>query len=319
VSDGFSTVDVAPDERVEFWREMVRRHFVPLRVEPFTDGEFNGSAHLRSIAALDFARVHADPMRASRGWSHIERSAGDEYFIGLQLRGLAVGDQDGRRAVLRPGDFALFDSARPYRIAFHSSGRFDHLIVRIPRERLDLRCPKLERATALAITARGGPGRLASTSLRTLAAVEDGGVFVDPVLDLLGGALRVSAGLLAPTPRRDQHALEDLKRYTINQLDDPTLSPARVASACFLSVRQLHRLFAREQGTFGAFLRESRLRRCRGDLADPRLASLTIGDIARRNGYRSAATFTRSFSQRYGEGPRAFRSRSMPTLCSRNH
>ena len=102
MSDGFSTVRVAPDERVDFWREMVRRHFVPLRVEPFADGEFNGSAQLRSIAALDFARVHADPMRASRGWSHIERSASDEYFIGLHLRGLAVGDQDGRRAVLRP-------------------------------------------------------------------------------------------------------------------------------------------------------------------------------------------------------------------------
>jgi AraC-like DNA-binding protein len=312
VSDGFSTVDVAADERVEFWREMVRRHFVPLRVEPFADREFNGSAHLRSIAALDFARVHADPMRASRGWSHIERSASDEYFIGLHLRGLAVGDQDGRRAVLRPGDFALFDSARPYRIAFHSSGPFDHLIVRIPREQLDLRCPHLERATALAITAREGPGRLASTSLRTLAALDDGALFVDPVLDLLGSTLSMSAGLLAPPPRREQGSLGDLKRYTINHLGDPMLSPDRVASACFVSVRQLHRLFAREQTTFGAFLRDSRLRRCRGDLADARLASLTIGDIARHHGYRSAATFTRSFSEHYGEGPRAFRSRSMP-------
>jgi AraC-like DNA-binding protein len=308
VGDGFSTVEVAADERVEFWREMVRRHFVPLRVEPFAGRGFNGSAHLRSIAALDFARVRADPMRASRGWGHIERSARDEYFIGLQLRGLAVGDQDGRRAVLRPGDFALFDSARPYRIAFHSSGPFDHLIVRIPRAQLDLRCPSLERATALAITARGGPGRLASTSLRTLAALEDGGPFVDPVLDLLGGALSVSAGLRAPPPRREQRALEDLKRYTINHLGDPTLSPARVASACFVSVRQLHRLFAREHTTFGAFLRQSRLRRSRRDLADPRLASLTIGEIARHNGYRNAATFTRSFTERYGEGPRAFRS-----------
>ena len=307
VSDGFSTVDVAADERVEFWREMVRRHFVPLRVEPFTDREFNGSARLRSIAALDFARVHADPMRASRSWSHIERSATDEYFIGLHLRGLAVGDQDGRRAVLRPGDFALFDSARPYRIAFHNSGPFDHLIVRIPRRQLDLRCPNLERATALAITARGGPGRLASGSLRTLAALRDGALFVDPVLDLLGSVLTLRSGRVGPPPRRDQRALGDLKRYTINHLNDPTLSPDRVASACFVSVRQLHRLFAREHTTFGAFLRESRLRQSRHDLADPRLASLKISDIARRNGYRSAATFTRSFAESYGEGPRAFR------------
>ena len=84
MSDGFSTVRVAPDERVDFWREMVRRHFVPLRVEPFTDGEFNGSAHLRSIATLDFARVHADPMRASRGWGQ-KAPASEGSYSGAHL------------------------------------------------------------------------------------------------------------------------------------------------------------------------------------------------------------------------------------------
>jgi AraC-like DNA-binding protein len=48
--------------------------------------------------------------------------------------------------------------------------------------------------------------------------------------------------------------------------------------------------------------------RCgRRDLADPRLAAVTIADIARHHGFRSAAVFTRAFTRRYRAGPRAFR------------
>ena len=307
MGDGFSTAHVAPGERVEFWREMVRRRFVPLRIEPLTDGEFSGAVRLRSIAELDIARVRADPMRASRGWSHIERSASDEYFIGFHLKGLAVGDQDGRRAILRPGDFALFDSARPYRIEFRNTGPFDHLILRIPRAQLDFRCAHPERATAVAVTARSQPGRVLSPSLMAFAQLKDGEPFVAPVLDLVCRALTQAAGLVSAPVPRNARMLEALKRYTVTHHGDPELSPTRVASACFVSVRQLHRLFSHEQTTFGAFLRESRLRQCRRDLGDPTLADVTIGAIARDHGYRSATTFTRAFTERYGLGPRSFR------------
>jgi AraC-like DNA-binding protein len=62
-----------------------------------------------------------------------------------------------------------------------------------------------------------------------------------------------------------------------------------------------------EGTTFGAFVKEARLRRIRRDLADPSLAQRTIADIARRHGYRHPAALTRAFAQRYGSGPRAFR------------
>ena len=305
--EGFSTGDVAPEERVEFWREMIRRHFVPLHIEPLADGQFSGAVRLRAISELDLALVRADPMRASRGWKHIERSDSDEYFIGLHLRGVAVGDQDGRRAVLRPGDFALFDSARPYRIEFRNRGLFEHLIVRIPRRQLESRCATLACATAVAVRAASEPGRLVSPSLATLAALSESEAFVDPVLDLLGRALSLASGsVLAPVPRTER-TLTELKRFTLSHLGDPELSPGQVASGCFVSVRQLHRLFSREHMTFGAFLKETRLRLCRRDLNDPRLANLTIGEIARHHGYRSAATFSRAFAERYGVGPRACR------------
>jgi AraC-like DNA-binding protein len=308
VNAGFSTAEVAPAERVDFWREMVRRHFVPLRIEPLGKGEFDGAVRLRAIADLDVARVRAQPMRAARTSRHIERSAADEYFIGLHLRGRAVARQDGRRAALLPGDFALFDSGRPYAIEFHDPDRFDHLIVRIPRRLLDARCAGLERATAVPVRVGSVPGRLVSPMLANLAHMDGECVrLVEPMLDLLTRSLAMAARLdRSPVPRR-RRTLADIKQYTLSHLDDAELAPARVAGACFVSVRQLHRLFAEEQTSFGAFVKQERLHRCRRDLADPGLASLTIAEIARGHGYRSASVFTRAFTERYGAGPRAFR------------
>jgi AraC-like DNA-binding protein len=307
VDDGFSTGAVAPSDRVDFWREMVRRYFVPLHVEPLVRGEFNGSVRLRSLAEIDLAHVRAQPMRATRSWRHIEGSAGDEYFVGLHLRGIAIAEQDGRRAVLYPGDFALFDSACPYSIEFRNAGPFDHLIVRMPRELLERRAARIERATAVRVNVGSTAGRLVSASLQSLVSLPDGGPFVDPVLDLLARAVAQAAGLSSPPASPRQLALRELKRYTLAHLDDPELTPGSVAEACFISVRQLHRLFALQDTTFGAFVKEARLGRCHRDLTDPAMSELTIAQIARNRGYRNASVFTRAFTERYGTGPRALR------------
>jgi AraC-like DNA-binding protein len=310
VTEGFSTLDVAPRERADFWREMVRRHFVPLRIEPLSGRGFDGTVRLRSIGELDAAHVHARPMLASRTRTHIDCSGSDEYFVALHLHGLAQAEQGGRRATLRPGDFTLLDSAQPYRIAFHAAEAFDHLIVRIPREHLEARVANLTRATAFAVRAGSPAGRLAAPALRTLSTSRDATPFVEPVLDLIATAVTQSAGLLAAPASREQQTLNEIKLYTLAHHSDPGLSPARVAHACFLSPRQLHRLFESQHTTFGAFLREARLARVRRDLSDRSLAALTIAEIARRHGYRHAPVLTRTFTLRYGVGPRAFRQAS---------
>ena len=304
--ESFSTLDVARQERLEFWREMVRRHFVPLDIQPLADGDFDGTVRLRAIGELDAARVRAHPMLATRTDKHIRRATGDEYFIGLHLHGLAVAEQDGRVAHLRPGDFALFDSTRPYRIAFRAAGSFDHLIIRIPRVQLDARVSRLDRVTALTVKAGSVAGRLAAPALASLIALEGSAPFVDPILDLVSTAISQAAGVTGPVSPQ-QRTLAEIKRYTLARLASEALSPAAVAHACFVSPRHLHRLFQREGTTFGSFVKEARLRRIRRDLADPVLANLTIAEIGRRHGYHHPAALTRAFTQRYGTGPRAFR------------
>jgi AraC-like DNA-binding protein len=307
VTESFSTLDVAPHERIDFWRQMIRRHFVPLRIEPLADRDFEGMVRLRSIGELDLARVRAQPMLARRTDKHIARSRGDEYFVGLHLHGLAEAEQDGRVARLAPGDFALFDSARPYQIFFRAAGAFDHLIVRISREQLEWRIAHLERATARTVKVGSAGGRLAAPMLRALGSVDMAAPFVDPALDLIATALTQAAGLAGTTVSQRQRTLEEIRRFTLTHLARRDLSPASVAHACFVSPRQIHRLFEQQGTTFGRFVKEARLRRIHRELADPTLAELTISEIGRRNGYRSAPVLTRAFTERYGTGPRAFR------------
>jgi AraC-like DNA-binding protein len=136
----------------------------------------------------------------------------------------------------------------------------------------------------------------------------DGGArFVDPILDLIVRAIAEAAGLAGEDSSPRRRTLQEIKRYTLAHLADRDLSPTRVAQACFVSARQLHRLFETEGTTFGTFVKRARLGRIHRDLADPALAHLTIAEVARRHGYRHASFVTRAFTERYGTRPPSFR------------
>jgi AraC-like DNA-binding protein len=251
-------------------------------------------------------------MSAVRARRHIESAASDDYLLALHLSGTAHAAQDGRQVTLGPGDFALFDSTRPYSVAFPGVGTFEHVIYQVPRASLDARRP-LARATALRVAAASSSGQLVSPYLRTLARPGQpaGSVpaqaLIDAGLDLAVSALRAAAGFGDEEDLRRRSLTGELKRHALAQLADPALSPEAVAGAGYISVRQLHRLFAREGATFGAWVREQRLRRCREDLTDHRLSDRAIAEIAARWGFRSPAHFSRAFHARYGITPAGLR------------
>jgi AraC-like DNA-binding protein len=257
---------------------------------------------------------------------------------GIDLRqarggaGLLAVDGQCHGRVVRPPDrlhrvrnIALFDSTRSYSIAFRAEDRFEHIIYQVPRASLDAR-RQAGRVTALRVPAASAPGRLAFPYLRTLAGPPwpaageaPGPAFIDVALDLVAGALRAAAGHRDHLPAHGAR-IRELKATALARLGDPDLSPESLARASYVSARQLHRLFAREGLSFAAWVREQRLRRCRDDLADPRLGHLAISEIAGRWGYRSPAHFTRAFSARFGVTPRELRraaQRDLPGLSSR--
>jgi AraC-like DNA-binding protein len=91
------------------------------------------------------------------------------------------------------------------------------------------------------------------------------------------------------------------------QLDDPALTPARVAQAEGISERYLQKLFEGADDNFTHYVRERRLQHARADLGNPAEAPRTISEIAYRYGFADSAHFSRTFRHRFGVSPREFR------------
>jgi AraC-like DNA-binding protein len=312
----FATSEVPRAQRLSSLREAVSRQFLDLHLVPLAHDagrDFDAFISIRELGGVRIARFGGSPVAAVRTSAHIDLSDQGYYMLALHMRGMARARQLGRQITLRPGDLALLDSSHPYTIEFANTDQFEHIAYQIPRARLDARSDQIERALAMRMPAGSDAGRLASPYLSTLAAPNwrtpntNATPLLETGLDLLVNALLLAAGLDLPPATRHSGMLHQLKLHARSQLGDPSLSPAAVAAAHYLSTRQLYRLFAHEGITFGGWVREERLRGCRRDLADPRLREVPIAELAARWGYRSAAHFTRAFSARYGLGPRDFR------------
>ena len=321
VDIAFATTQVDPGERLAAWRELVNRVFLPLAIMPLQAGgpaaEFSASVTGSDWGELRVWRVTAPPLSAVRTAGHMKSPARDDYLLALHISGTAAGAQDGRRVILGPGDLALFDPTRPYSIALRGTGTFEHVIYQVPRASIDARCPA-GNLTALRVPAVSGAGRLASPYLHTLAqaAGAPGGLpaqaFIDAGLDLAVSALRATASTGNHLDLCHRSLIGEVKRYALAHLGDANLSPAIAARASYISVRQLHRLFAHEGISFGTWLREQRLRRCRDDLTNQQLTHRTVADISARWGFRSTAHFTRAFHARYGITPAGLRRPAPP-------
>jgi AraC-like DNA-binding protein len=312
----FATSEVPRAQRLSSLREAVSRQFLDLYLIPLAHDagwDFDAFISIRELGGVRIARFGGSPVAAARTPAHIDMSDPGYYMLALPTRGVARARQLGRQIMLRPGDLALLDSSQPYTIEFANTDQFEHVAYQIPKGRLDARSDQIERALAVRLPAGSNAGRLASPYLSTLAAPSwrtpnaTATPLLETGLDLLVNALLLVAGLDLPSAARQAGMLHQLKLHARSRLGDPSLSPASVAAAHYLSTRQLHRLFAREGMTFGAWVRQERLGGCRRDLADPRLREVPVAELAARWGYRSAAHFTRAFSARYGVGPREFR------------
>ncbi|HEX3862782.1 MAG TPA: acetamidase/formamidase family protein, partial [Stellaceae bacterium] len=98
------------------------------------------------------------------------------------------------------------------------------------------------------------------------------------------------------------------------KLGDPELTPARIAQLEGISERYLQKLFETTGDNFTHYLRERRLQRCWNDLANGAEAHRSVSDIAFGYGFSDAAHFSRSFRDRFGLSPKAFRQQQAERL-----
>ena len=89
-----------------------------------------------------------------RSKQQIAKSTESEFLLSLQLEAIGIVNQDGRVAKLQPGDFALYDSTRPYQLHFEKP--FRQIVLQIPYDSLAERFMNPENITARPISSTSG-------------------------------------------------------------------------------------------------------------------------------------------------------------------
>ncbi len=306
------TDDVTQADRFAQWRHWISATFVPLECAPVGRGPFRGEVAHWELGDLLVSRVAAEAHLASRTRRMIALRDAGYYKVGLLTHGSCKLSQDGRDALLQPGDLAIYDCRRPYTMVFDEPHEMSFLM--FPCDRLRLPSAAVEEVLVTPVSSTQSTGSLVAPFLRRLVAnLEQPGEPVNSrlagnVLDLLATLFGERTGMTPADPAALRRSLLlSVHSWIDAHLADPDLDPDTIARASHISVRYLHKLF-QEQGTsVGSWVRERRLANCRRDLADPALAQRGVHAIARRWGFDDAAHFSKIFKASYGQPPGAYR------------
>lgn len=313
------------NERFEAWAEAVSESFVPLAAKmksrEMASG-FQGHLISQSVGQAEIYTVAGSAMSVRRTARSIAQNDPGFIKLGLQLRGYSVISQDGRDAALAPGDFAIYDTTRPYLLDFGES--FEMFVVMFPAQLLRFDRRTLATLTASRFSGRRGLGAVTSSFLGEISRQLDaeplsGGVpLSDAVFDLLSATFAERLGPLATSDdaARRRALTMQLESYIAAHLGDPGLTVASIAAFHNVSVRYLQKLFEQQHETVSGWIRHRRLEQARRDLANPNLADRSVASVGASWGFMDAAGFARAFRSTFGMTPSDFRGAALRPLES---
>jgi AraC-like DNA-binding protein len=304
-----STSDIAERKRFLYWQDAVCDTFVDLDCKAYADRPFFGELATASCNDLHFSSVRADGQIVERTPARIRRAREEVMLISLQVRGTGVIAQDGREARLGPGDFACYDSTRPYTLTFTAD--FEQIVLHMPREAMIRRVGRTEAWTARRIEATSPVGSLVLPFVRQTASIVSditpatAGRLSETCLSLVTAALAEHKGGETDGGSAARTALIFRAKAAIDSLlHDHNLNTERVAGLVGISPRYLQDLFHAEQSTVSDWIWKRRLERSRRCLADPLHSGDSIAQIALSCGFTDFGHFSRRYKEAFGVSPR---------------
>ncbi len=308
-----STASVADRDRLAYWTDMVCDAYVQLDCDPGAGAStIEGEIAVDRLATLELSRVTSTAQLVRRTPSRIAAAAEDFFLVSIQSRGRGRVAQDGREAVLEPGDFALYDSTRPYTLTF--DGDFQQYVLMLPGPMLRTMLRRTDALTATTVCGQRGAGHLMIGMIRTLAAEidtlapESAAAVADSVTQILAAGLAALPGARGPecTQLQTLHR-EQVRALVRERLRNPGLNVGEIARRLRLSPSTLHRAWAGEPCSLSDWIWAQRLDGARRDLCDPALAGRSVSQIAFSWGFNDAAHFSRAFRARFGCAPSELR------------
>ncbi len=268
-------------------------------------GDFYGSVSLKRMAGLEFADISTNASSVIKTNEEASVTGGDNVFLIFQQSGSSLFSQQGKSSLLNAGESILIDSRRGCEIRHLDDIR--HLSFHLPIGLLERRLGSSKLNNCEAFTATDPVGNVLNNFIRQVFTghvvfnQNEAAVMEDVFLTILsplandsdteGGNFQISSKILNII---DSHLSEEL-------------TPEYIARTAGVSTRSLYRLFERGDQSLNTYIREKRLLRCVEQFHAKEYNLESITKIAYRWGFKDSAHFSRSFRNRYGMTPRAYR------------
>ncbi|WP_336981118.1 helix-turn-helix domain-containing protein [Altererythrobacter fulvus] len=314
----WSSSGLAKRDAIDQWRSWAASTIAPIEVTVFDPDSFAARWVSHGIGQLRLLQLHAPAQRVTHtGAEGAAMRATPSIQLVYSLQGDMKTSMGGRRFTLAAGQFVLLDNTRFYQMEMETEHRALDLMM--PQNWLERYLPDVGTHLARPMDGRDGWGaplgalleclvtRLKTTTLpRPLIAEQIGNL-----LALATGVNETGEGSSPKHRHRGQLARLILRRIE-NDYASPDLSPDRVAADCGISKSYLQTLLAGSGTSFVQELNATRLERAGDMLSDPRSHSLSIAEIAYRNGFLDPGYFSRQFRKRFGITPREWRAGHAP-------
>ncbi|MCU7250900.1 helix-turn-helix domain-containing protein [Pseudomonas koreensis] len=307
-----STLQVPVRERLDFWRDTIRGPVVPLEFELVDQHPLDASLSWWQIGDLHLSHIQASPHRARRLPANTRLAGMELLVLDIILDGQCYAEQDGRRAVLKPGSAAICNAARSYTLHFPEPCQL--AVLTLPRDLLSRQVAAVDRGTAIDLSSNSHLFPLFNAYVKQLISQASSlpqtssQVIAKHLGELIGST--ISENLSQVPLQLSDHKIATLVRvhaYIDANLRNPHLSPEEISRALRVSTRYLNQLLEAEQTSLGRLILRRRLEAAAIALRDPAMTSRSISTLALACGFNNLSHFSKAFRNCHGLSAKEYR------------
>jgi AraC family transcriptional activator of tynA and feaB len=307
----FSTQNVAPAARFDYWADVVSRALLPLNVQAADVSSFEASVSQVNLGVLDIIRTQGSAHHSWRTRQDVERGEEPNSYHLLVSRGGPWAMAQRGQKYLPRGDLVLHDSKYAYRIDIES--QYDIVNVKLPPAWLQTWVADPEALVGRQIVAASGWGqvlsRVVSSLLPEFAAAAP--LPASVLSDHVGATLALVCGQFGSSLATDRRLAQQIVRRIRERCTECALTGTDIAESLSIELRVLHAALASIGSSFATELLGLRVALAAQLLRTPSLRRLKISDIARRAGFSDVAHFRRIVRAHLGVAPEAVRANAL--------
>ncbi|WP_222271886.1 helix-turn-helix domain-containing protein [Modestobacter marinus] len=303
------TRDIPRADRAEAFAAAMHEVSSPCRIEQREpQDELQVHMQLWPYGQAALLSTDASRLRLTRTRQHIGADGGPVVGVSFQAAGRGEFAQLGHEQVVRDDEVMLVDMGTPYSFGCATGGGAQVFLVpyellALPEDVVRRAMPRL-RASPLHDLVHAHLSRLASSAPQ-LAADPGAAALGTATVELVRALIVSAAGdAVRSAPVREQTLVTRVRAYVGQRLHDPELTPAAIAGAHNVSLRQLYKACNEAGLRLEQWIIEQRLEAARAHLATPAGLRRSIAATARAHGFADPSHFTRRFRQAYGMTPR---------------